>query len=212
MLNSFQTFLVLAPHTDDAELGAGATIAKLRREGKKVIVASFSDVIESVPKGLPKETLRLEFMNSMKFLLGSTETAHCFSFPVRTFTENRQSILDKMRDLKAQYSPEVVFLPSLNDDHQDHQVIAHEALRGFKNSVMLSYELQWNMRCAQINFFSQVTSADCQKKLTALNAYKSQCFREYFSEEYIKSLLITRGIQAGCPLAEGFEFIKGRFF
>jgi len=211
MLNSFQTFLVLAPHTDDAELGAGATIAKLRREGKTVIVASFSDVIDSVPKNLPKDTLRIEFMNSMEFLLGSTETAHCFSFPVRNFTENRQSILDKMLKLKAQYKPEVVFLPSLNDDHQDHQVIAHEALRGFKNSVLLSYELQWNMRRAEINLFSHVTSADCQKKLTALNEYKSQCFREYFSEEYIKSLLRTRGIQAGCQFAEGFEFVKGRF-
>ena len=36
------TILLLSPHTDDAELGCGATIAKLIREGKKVYYAAFS--------------------------------------------------------------------------------------------------------------------------------------------------------------------------
>lgn len=32
------TILLLSPHTDDAELGCGATIAKLIREGKRFIM------------------------------------------------------------------------------------------------------------------------------------------------------------------------------
>jgi LmbE family N-acetylglucosaminyl deacetylase len=41
-MNLPDNILVLAPHTDDAELGCGGTIARLLEEGKKVSVAVFS--------------------------------------------------------------------------------------------------------------------------------------------------------------------------
>ena len=36
ILNSYNNILVLAPHTDDGELGLGGTISKLIELGKKV--------------------------------------------------------------------------------------------------------------------------------------------------------------------------------
>ena len=41
--------LVLSPHTDDAELGCGGTIAKLIEEGWNVHVIYFSAVAERYP-------------------------------------------------------------------------------------------------------------------------------------------------------------------
>ncbi|MBL6731310.1 MAG: PIG-L family deacetylase, partial [Bacteroidia bacterium] len=41
-MQSIQTVLILAPHTDDAELGCGGTIARFLEEGKKMYVAAFS--------------------------------------------------------------------------------------------------------------------------------------------------------------------------
>ena len=57
MITSFKNVLVLAPHTDDGELGAGGTIAKLIEGGAKVTYAAFSTAAESVPDGLPKDIL-----------------------------------------------------------------------------------------------------------------------------------------------------------
>ena len=53
-LNSFNNILVLAPHTDDGELGLGGTINKLIQLGKKVTYVAFSTAQQSVPKGFPK--------------------------------------------------------------------------------------------------------------------------------------------------------------
>ena len=62
------SILVLSPHTDDAELGCGATISRLVREGNKVRVAVFSMCKESLPKGLAPYTLKTECIESLTSL------------------------------------------------------------------------------------------------------------------------------------------------
>ena len=42
--------LVLAPHTDDGELGCGGTISKFVKEGKNIYYVAFSTAEESVPR------------------------------------------------------------------------------------------------------------------------------------------------------------------
>ncbi len=39
---NLQNVLILSPHTDDAELGAGGTIARFVEEGKKIHYIAFS--------------------------------------------------------------------------------------------------------------------------------------------------------------------------
>ena len=51
ILNSYNNILVLAPHTDDGELGLGGTISKLIELGKKVeyhLKTSSSTIMRSV--------------------------------------------------------------------------------------------------------------------------------------------------------------------
>lgn len=60
MLENCNNILVLAPHTDDGELGLGGTISKLITEGKKVTYVAFSTAEESVPEGFPKDILKTE--------------------------------------------------------------------------------------------------------------------------------------------------------
>ena len=40
-LQNIENVLVLAPHTDDGELGLGGTISKLIRQGKNVTYVAF---------------------------------------------------------------------------------------------------------------------------------------------------------------------------
>jgi len=51
LMNTMRRVLVLAPHTDDAELGCGGTIARLLTDGADVFVAAFSTAEESLPPG-----------------------------------------------------------------------------------------------------------------------------------------------------------------
>ena len=64
MISRFKKVFILAPHTDDGELGAGGTIAKLLEQGADVYYFAFSTAEESVPKGHPKDVLRTEVVNA----------------------------------------------------------------------------------------------------------------------------------------------------
>ena len=57
MITNCKNILVLAPHTDDGELGLGGTISRLIEDGKKVTYVAFSTAQQSVPEGFPKDIL-----------------------------------------------------------------------------------------------------------------------------------------------------------
>ena len=45
--------LILSPHTDDAELGCGASIVKMVEEGAEILWIVFSIAEDSLPVHLP---------------------------------------------------------------------------------------------------------------------------------------------------------------
>ena len=47
-----------------------------------------------------------------------------------------------------------------------------------------------------------------KSKVAALKEYKSQHFRDYTSEEFVRALAKARGVQIGAKWAECFEVIR----
>lgn len=203
-----ENILVLSPHTDDGELGCGATLAKLIRQGKNVIYVAFSACEQSVLKEFPKDILIEEVKSATSELGVSQDNLILYRFEVRTFNYFRQQILDILIELREKYSPDTVFIPSLNDIHQDHKTIAEEALRAFKFVNIFSYELPWN----NLNFntcgFEIVEERDVMCKINALSKYKSQSHRPYANEEFLRAQLRMRGVQVSQRYAEVFEVVR----
>jgi LmbE family N-acetylglucosaminyl deacetylase len=203
------SILVLSPHTDDAELGCGATISRLVREGNKVRVAVFSMCKESLPKGLAPDTLKTECVESLTSLGVLEEDILFYDYQVRVFNYARQSILDDMIVLKKKLEPKLVFIPSVDDYHQDHKTIADEAVRCFKNNCsVLSYELIWNNTSFKNQIYYDLLEQDVKNKITALSKYETQKNRIYFQNNFIQSLATVRGAQNGIRYAEVFEVIR----
>jgi LmbE family N-acetylglucosaminyl deacetylase len=200
--------LILAPHTDDGELGCGGSAAKFCEAGKEVFYAAFSDCKKSLPKDLPADTLKNECKKATALLGIKASNLIFFDFEVRTFPAQRQEILEAMVKLNKSLQPDLVFIPSSDDIHQDHGVIHTEALRAFKYCSLLGYELPWNNSAFSTNCFIKISETNLQSKLTALKTYASQSQRNYFSEDFIQSLAKVRGVQSNCGYAEAFEVYK----
>lgn len=201
--------LVLAPHTDDGELGCGGTISKLLEENCEVHYAVFSVCEESVPLGFPPDTLEVEVMKATAALGISPSYLHIFRFPVRKLAEHRQEILEQLVKLKNEILPDIVIMPSPHDIHQDHLTLANEGIRAFKNTCVLCYEMIWNNLSFNTTSFVKLEERHVLKKIAALKQYKSQQeVRNYMSEEFIRSLAIARGVQIGAEYAETFEVIR----
>lgn len=207
-LNKFGKVLILAPHTDDGELGLGGTINKLVENGNEIYCHAFSNASKSLPKDLPKDILEVEFKKAMRILGVDNDKLTVHPYEVRTFTYKRQEILDRLIKIRNEIKPNVVFLPSTTDIHQDHQVIAQEGLRAFKKSCLLGYELPWNNIIFPTHCFITLKEQHIQAKIDALSCYNTQKYRAYLSPEFIRSLAVTRGTQIQVKFAEAFEIIR----
>lgn len=205
---NFNNILVLAPHTDDGELGAGGTIAKFIESGAKVTYAAFSTAEQSVPAHLPKDILKREVKAATARLGITPDNLMIFNYEVRKLNYFRQEILEELIRIRKNNDYDLVLIPSLNDIHQDHVTIAQEGLRAFKNTTILGYELIWNNLTFNTQCFVHLEERHLLTKLGALEEYSSQGFRDYLAPDFIRSLARSRGVQIGTMYAEAFEVVR----
>jgi LmbE family N-acetylglucosaminyl deacetylase len=203
-----ERILVLAPHTDDGEFGCGGSIAKFVEEGKKVFYAAFSTAEKSVPKGWPKNILEKEVKEATKRVGIPSANLIIYKYEVRKLNYVRQEILEELIKIKKELNPHLVFMPTQNDLHQDHQTVATEAIRAFKQVSILGYELPWNTITFHTQGFIKLQQNHVEKKIQALQAYNSQSGKDYASEDFIRSWARTRGTQIGTKYAEAFEITR----
>ena len=210
---TYRRLLVLAPHTDDAELGCGATISRLMEEGVEVHIAAFSTAEESLPPGFPPTTLRDEFYEAMRLLRIPPSNVHVFGYPVRRLSYHRQEVLEELVKLRRAVDPDIVFIPCEHDLHQDHQVMHAEGVRAFKHVTVWGYELPWNNIQFAANGFVTVEQRHLDAKWTALQAYRSQLYleRAYFTREFVEGLARVRGVQVRSEFAEAFDVMRIRW-
>lgn len=206
MFNYFKKILVLAPHTDDAEIGCGGSIAKFIEEGKKVFLANFSRAPVSGKFSQNPNIVLKELRESAKTM--GTHNLLIYDYPVRNLCEWRQNILEDMLKIRKKIAPDLVFMPTLNDIHQDHQTVAREGLRAFKHVTILGYEDPWNHLSFNTICFIPLKDENLKKKIAAIGKYKSQKHRFYMNKQFIESLARVRGGQIGIPYAEAFEVIR----
>jgi LmbE family N-acetylglucosaminyl deacetylase len=165
--------------------------------------------------GLSSDTLIKELYEATNILSIPKENVYVKQYKVRHFQEHRQQLLDDLISLDRQLNPDIIFMPSSQDIHQDHSTVSSEGMRAFKKKTIFAYELPWN----NFSFHNQVLSVlmklMSKKKFLAIQQYKSQKNRQYTNPDYIRSLLKTHGVQIGVPYAEVFEIprfiVKGGY-
>jgi N-acetylglucosamine malate deacetylase 1 len=208
MIQGWRRVLVLAPHTDDGEFGCGGTMARLVEANAEVRYVAFSIATRSLSEAFPPDALARE-VREATVEIGLPETAlTVHNFDVRTFPAHRQEILELLVGLWEEWQPEVVFQPSLNDVHQDHQVVAAEGLRAFKRTTVLGYEIPWNNFDFSYQAYVALEERHVERKIAALGRYESQQHRRYINAEYIRNVARTHGVNVNRDFAEVFQVYR----
>lgn len=200
--------LILAPHTDDGELGCGGTIARLAREGHSIHYIAFCVCDETLPAGFPPGTLGREVREATKILGISPSNVQLLDYEVRRVAQRRQDVLDFLVRLNREIDPQMIFCPTADDLHQDHAAVAAEARRAFKAKTIVGYEMPWNNIHFDANYLVRLTSADVQTKIAALACYKSQSQRPYINARYIEAHAHSRGVTVSTEYAEAFTLYR----
>jgi LmbE family N-acetylglucosaminyl deacetylase len=198
-----ETVCFIGAHPDDIELGGGALIADIV-EQTNVICLTLSD---NQKNPLLKDLVE-EHKNSMAILGVKPENVLLHQFTTRRFQSVRQDILEVMIDLKKKYHPEVVFVHTAQDIHQDHQTVTQEALRAFRGTTLLGFDVLRSSHGFFPHFLVEVTKSGVMKKIKALQAYKTYADKYYFDKNIIYSTAIRHGALAERSFAEGFDILR----
>lgn len=202
----YRKILALGAHPDDIELGLGGSLIMAKKAGLESHAAVMSRCIDEAP--LEQPSLRSE-----EFLRACRVTAavpHTYDLPNRELPEHRREVMGILEALQMNLAPDLVFIPFLEDPHQDHATLAAASVRTFRrNETILQYEiLRYGSHSFTPSLFIDITDV-LDSKLDALRCYSSQFkARAYFDEESFRSLARTRGAQSGCPYAEGFVLYR----
>jgi len=187
-------------------------MVRLQEEGHEIHYVAFSICEDSVPEGFPRDILYAECLEATRRLGVSADNIVIGRLPVRHLPDHRQEVLDELVAIRKRLDPGAVFAPSTADVHQDHATINAEVIRAFRRtSSIYGYDFPWNvLYSAKLDLFYELTEEHLQKKIHALQAYKSQLAKEGnpLREEYVRSLAIERGNRIGVRYAEAFEVIR----
>lgn len=188
-------YLFIAAHTDDYELSCGGTISKLRQGGHQVTGVTLSYC--------QNETLMREWMDAAKVL----DMSHGWveSYEVRNFDKYTDKMATYFYQLRDKY--DFIFSHSDTDRHTDHKITGQQSKRIF-NQNLFSYVGPWNAE-ENPNYFVEISQQQLDKKIQAIQCYKSQVHRKYMNPDFIRASAIYNGIKAGCEYAEAFTLVKG---
>ncbi len=129
-------------------------------------------------------------------------------FETRRFPHFRQEILEYMIQLNRSFKPEMVFVHTHSDNHQDHGTVTEEALRAFKGVTVLGFDVLRSSYGFFPNFLVEVTAQDMECKVQALAEYKTYAAKYYFDPSITRATLIRHGAICERPFAEGFDILR----
>ncbi|HNR46796.1 MAG TPA: PIG-L family deacetylase [Anaerolineaceae bacterium] len=198
-----QRVCFIGAHPDDIEIGAGALIAQIASKTELLCVTLSDNQKNPALNNLVEEHYR-----SMDVLGVPRQKVVLGQFETRRFPHARQEILEYLIDLNRQFRPDIVFVHTKADIHQDHGTVTEEALRAFRGTTVLGFDVIRSSYGFFPNFLVEVSAEDVEKKIAALGEYRTYDSRYYFNPEITRATLIRHGALAERPYAEGFDILR----
>jgi N-acetylglucosamine malate deacetylase 1 len=193
----------IGAHPDDIEIGCGALIAHIASK-TEIKCVTLSD---NQKNPLLKNVV-LEHYRSMEILGVNKENIIIGQFETRRFPQLRQEILEFLIKLNQDFHPDMVFVHTKADIHQDHATVTSEGLRAFRGTTVLGFDVIRSSYGFFPNFLVEVDETDVNRKIAALGEYHTYDSKYYFEPEVTRATLIRHGALAERKYAEGFDILR----
>ncbi len=195
--------LFLGAHPDDIELGCGALIHHIAGISELTCVTLSDNQTNPELNNVVKEQLR-----SMTILGVPENRVRYGPFVTRVFPEARQAILQYFLRLREELDPDVIFVHTNHDVHQDHLTMTDESLRAFRGITVLGFDVVRSSYGFFPHFLVEVQEDDVRAKIKALSQYQTYRDKYYFNSELTRSIVVRHGALAERPFAEGFDILR----
>jgi LmbE family N-acetylglucosaminyl deacetylase len=195
------TVLCLGAHSDDIEIGCGATILQL---GRRSVKPKFCWVVFSAV-GVRK--LEAE-KSAQRFMAGCEGDVILKEFRDGYLPYDGSKVKDFFEELKALVKPDVIFTHWHGDAHQDHRLVSELTRNTFRNHSILEYEIpKFDGDMGRPNTFVELEEWAFREKVDNISTiFASQQSKPWFSSETFLGLMRLRGMEsnASSGYAEAF--------
>ncbi len=185
-----QTAMVAAPHPDDASIGCGGTLARLRRQGCQIHFVSMSSGHRADIPDSTKESrieLRINEGRQEAEVFAGDFTPLNLPFYDHAYMPGRQDVL-KTVALLEKIQPQIVLSTSPQDRHPCHRasaLIIQEALREYQpqgqRAELWCYEGPWYLfERDDFNTVIEFNAHDLDHKMRGVQAHDSQISRKRY--------------------------------
>ncbi len=177
--------LVIAPHQDDESIGCGGTLIKHTKAGGILEVAFCTS---------GGETRLYEAKDAAK-LLGSRRN-HFLQFDIRSLYKNTNQLADRFTELFNIVNPDIIFLPFMVDNHQDHVAISRAFAKAYRNKEFNCLVYAYSVWTTLIPNVIVDISQQWEQKKQAIDCYKTQtATRDYvtMAESISKYWSVVKG-------------------
>ena len=195
--------LFIGAHPDDIELGAGALIHNILPHCEVTCVT-----LSDNQKNPKLQNVLSEHYESMAILGVPRENVIVEKFETRCLPAHRQEVLEYLLKLRHEIKPDIIFVHSEQDIHQDHNTVTQEALRAYRGITVLGFDVVRSSHGFFPNFFVGVSEENVNKKIEALAQYKTYADYYYFGKELLRATMVRHGALAEKPFAEGFDILR----
>jgi LmbE family N-acetylglucosaminyl deacetylase len=194
--------LCLGAHSDDIEIGTGATLLGMMSRGVRLEVHW---CVMSGAGGREKEAKA----SAADFLSSATgREIEVMSFRDGFFPDQGEAIKSWFELLKQRTNPDIIFTHRRDDAHQDHRQVCRLTWNTFRDHCILEYEIpKWDGDMGQPNLYVPISATVLQRKVDLLiSHFGSQRSKQWFDTETFFGLARIRGMECRAPerYAEAF--------
>jgi LmbE family N-acetylglucosaminyl deacetylase len=195
--------LALGCHSDDIEIGCGATLLALTRSRPDVEVTW-------VVLGADGDRADEARASAGRFLTtaGRAEVV-VHGFRDGFFPYVGADVKDVFESLKATTDPQLVFTHTRFDLHQDHRLVCELTWNTFRDNLVLEYEVpKYDGDLGTPNLFVPVSRELAEEKARLVfEAFPTQSDKHWFEPEVFLGLMRLRGMESRSPSGYAEAFI-----
>ena len=198
-LGRVRSLLCVGAHSDDIEIGCGATVARLAREnpGLRVTWVVFCGDSERSDEARAAAGDLLDSAHMPTVVTLGFRDAH---LPA-VWADAKAA----MSEFSGDY--DLIFTHRRDDRHQDHRLLAELTDQVFRDHAKLAYEIpKTDADLGRPNVYVPADTIDFDRKLRALRRFRSQHGKAWFDDDTFRALARIRGLECNSPsrLAEAF--------
>lgn len=202
---SVSRLVCIGAHSDDIEIGCGATVLKLIDAHPGITV----DWVVLAGTGVREQEARASAERFLSAAASKRIVVEHFRERYFPYDADIKAYFDQ---LGQQTRPDIVFAPWRDDAHQDHRTISELASNTFRGQLTLEYEIpKFDGDLGRPSVYVHLSEVLADRKVAALmDEFPSQQHRPWFNDATFRSLMRLRGIESKAPegYAEAFHCRK----